>query len=58
MPRSAASVIFHIEPVAHLSCVAVDRQRLAGERLDDDWGIGEMIRPELLQQFVTREGRP
>ena len=45
-------MILDIEPVAHILALAVDRQRLACERIQDgqrDQLFGEMIRPVIVR---------
>jgi hypothetical protein len=56
-----ARVIFHIEPVTDLVALAIDRQRLAIQRIEEhqrDQLLGEVIRAVVVEQLVTIVGRP
>ena len=54
-------MVLDVEPVAHLLAVAVDRQRLAGEGVDDhqrDQLLGEMERPVVVAAVGRQHRQP
>ena len=59
--QDAGAVVLDVEPVAHVAAVAVDRQRLALERVQDherDQLLGELVRAVVVRAVRDSTGRP
>ncbi|MNP55638.1 hypothetical protein D3C76_1502990 [compost metagenome] len=53
-------MIFDKQPVAHLLAVAIDRQRLAGQRVENHQGnqlLGEVKRPVVVRAVGQQHGQ-
>ena len=50
--KNRRAVVLHMDPVAHIQPVAIDRQRLAAQRVQDhqrDEFLGKLIRPVVIR---------